>query len=242
MDHAYQAIEQACAQAERLIASNAASGEVLACLIAAAERLSGHGAVSSVLVLDDAGLLRNGASPNLPADYLRAIDGLSIGPKAGSCGTAAYRREPVVVEDIATDALWEPYRDTALGHGLPACWSTPIFDGQRRVLGTFALYFRAPRSPTSRHLHLIDVTTYTAAIAIVHSRERADSRRREAQFADAERIASLGSYEWEAHTNTVRRSPGLCRLFGLSPQAFAPGSTSVSPRTERFVRARAGSR
>lgn len=153
---------------------------------------------------------------------MRAIDGQAIGPQAGSCGTAAYRREPVIVEDIATDPLWEPYRETALAHGLRACWSTPIFDGRQGVLGTFALYYGTPRSPTSRHLYLIDVTTYTAAIAIAHHREREEGRRREVQFAEAERVAHLGSYEWDAHTNQTRRSTELCRIFGLTPSTFPP--------------------
>ena len=78
---------------------------------------------------------------------MRAIDGQPIGPSAGSCGTAAYRREPVIVEDIATDPLWDGYREVALAHGLRACWSTPIFDAERHVLGTFALYFRRRAVP-----------------------------------------------------------------------------------------------
>ena len=85
------------------------------------------------------------------------FDGESIGPRAGSCGTAAFRRETVIVEDIATDPLWDDYRDFALQYGLRACWSTPIFDAQRRVLGTFALYFRTSGSPTERHRQLIEI-------------------------------------------------------------------------------------
>ena len=110
------------------------------------------------------------AAPSLPREFTQAVDGEPIGPCAGSCGTAAYRGEPVVVEDIATDPLWEKYRAGALQHGLRACWSTPIFDSRGLVLGTFALYFPAPGRPTPSHTRLIEMATYTAAIAIGNAR------------------------------------------------------------------------
>jgi len=125
-------------------------------------------------LLDPDGIhLRDGAAPSLPATYTKAIDGAAIGPQAGSCGTAAFRREPVYVEDIETDPLWKDYKGIALAHGLRACWSTPIFGDGRVVLGTFAAYFRHPCKPDSRHLQLIELVTHTAAIAI--NRHRAET-------------------------------------------------------------------
>src|SRR5207244_5457525 len=83
------------------------------------------GSLSSILLVDpSANRLRHGAAPSLPGPYNEAIDGVAIGPFAGSCGTAAYRAEPVIVSDINTDPLWADYRDVALAHGLRACWST----------------------------------------------------------------------------------------------------------------------
>ena len=108
-------------------------------LIRLIERVS-PGMRGSVLLVDEDGItLRHGAAPNLPIEYCRAIDGSHIGPAHGSCGTAAYRRERVIVRDIATDALWDRYRALAEPHGLAACWSTPILDADGRVLGTFAM-------------------------------------------------------------------------------------------------------
>ena len=117
----------------------------------------------SVLLLDADGLhLRHGAAPNLPPDYCRMIDGAAIGPKAGSCGTAAYRNAQVVVSDIETDPLWEDYRDLVKPHGLRACWSTPILGPFGKVLGTFAMYFREPRMPEDIHERLIGIATHVA--------------------------------------------------------------------------------
>src|SRR5260370_1718223 len=118
--------------------------------------------------------MRQGAAGDLPETFVGAVDGELIGPRAGSCGTAAFRCEPVIVEDIATDPLWENYRELALKHDLRASWSTPIFDAQHRVLGTFAMYFRAPGRPDVRHLRLIGISTPVAAIAITrHQRVEA---------------------------------------------------------------------
>ena len=197
------------------------------------------GTLSSILLLDPDGVhVRHGAAPSLPASYVDAIDGESIGPQAGSCGTAAFRGEPVIVEDIATDPLWDSYREAALAHDLHACWSTPIFDGDHRVLGTFALYFRVPARPTPRHYRVIGATTNTAAIAIVTSRESEESARREAQFVEAERIAQLGSYDWDVRSNVVRRSEELCRIFGLQPEAFPATFEAYLDRVHPADRAR----
>jgi PAS domain S-box-containing protein len=181
------------------------------------------GMLCSILLLDEDGVhVRHAAAPSLPDAYVRAIDGSPIGPNAGSCGTAAYRREPVIVADIDTDPLWADYRDQALQHGLRACWSTPIFDDTRRVLGTFALYFRMPGRPNPRHRQLIGVTTHTAALAIVADRERRNTARRLEQLEAAQRVAQLGSYEWDVDSNRVRRSKELCRIFGVAEESFEP--------------------
>ncbi len=136
------------------------------------EELAG-GSLSSILLLDpNASCLRHGAAPSLPAPYIEAIDGIAIGPSVGSCGTAAYRGEPVAVSDIATDPLWADYRDLALGHGLRACWSTPILSSEGRVLGTFAIYYRESRAPTPYEHNIIEQITHLASIAV--ERDQAD--------------------------------------------------------------------
>jgi diguanylate cyclase (GGDEF)-like protein/PAS domain S-box-containing protein len=101
---------------------------------------------------------------------------------AGSCGTAAFRREQVVVTDIATDPLWENYRDLALAHGLRACWSTPILSSRGDVLGTFALYYRRPRSPDQRTQRLIAAAAHIAGIAIERRRDEEIIRASEERY------------------------------------------------------------
>ena len=143
------------------------------------------GMIASVLLLDEDGVhLRHGAAPSLPLPYVQAINGVAIGEGVGSCGTAAWRRAQVIVENTATDPLWTAYRDLALRNHLRACWSTPIVDTGGSVLGTFALYYHRPRKPTDYHIGLIQQATHTAAIAITRYRQE-EALRAERDFARA---------------------------------------------------------
>ena len=129
--------------------------------------------LTSILLLDGTHL-RHGAAPHLPPAYCAVIDGAEIGPCAGSCGTAAFTGRPVYVTDIATDPLWANYRDLALPHGLKACWSTPIFDDQQNVLGTFAIYHVTPCGPAAEEIDAIRTITEHVARAIMWSRSAKD--------------------------------------------------------------------
>ena len=154
------------------------------------------GLLCSVLLLDEDGQhLRHGAAPSLPQPYVRAIDGLSIGPKAGSCGTAMYRREPVVVTDILQDPLWEEYRSVAEPYGLRACWSTPILAHSVKVLGSFAMYYREPRSPGPAETRALEMATHLAGIAIERKlarEERERLRQAQAELAHINRVTTMG--------------------------------------------------
>jgi signal transduction histidine kinase len=154
------------------------------------------GSLSSILLVDpSANRLRHGGAPSLPGPYTEAIDGVVIGPCAGSCGTAAYRAEPVIVSDIATDPLWVDYRDLALTHGLRACWSTPMLSSAGKVLGTFAIYYREPRSPTALDHSVIRQIVHLASIAV--ERKLAEEalealRQAQADLARVNRVTTMG--------------------------------------------------
>jgi len=119
----------------------------------------------SILLLDGV-VLHHGAAPSLPASYSDAIDGVRIGPAVGSCGTAAFTAETVIVSDIATDPLWVDFREVALSAGLRACWSVPIINAERKVLGTFALYYEDVRVPTGAELAQVSRWVNLAEVAI----------------------------------------------------------------------------
>lgn len=140
--------------------------DVLSAIVLLIEQLS-PGTIASILLLDDTGQkLKHGAAPHLPDAYNRSIDGARIGPKVGSCGTAAFRREPVLVEDIEKSPLWIGYRHLVDPHKLRACSSFPVLAGDGRVLGTFAVYYREPKLPDEHARELIERATHIARIVI----------------------------------------------------------------------------
>jgi PAS domain S-box-containing protein len=178
-----------------MIARDAPLQEILEKLVRVVEAQF-VGLLCSVLLLDEDGQhLRHGAAPSLPGPYTQAIDGLCIGPKAGSCGTAMYRREPVVVSDILQDPLWEAYRGVAEPYGLRACWSTPILSHSGKALASFAMYYREPRSPNPAEIRALEMATHLVGIAIERKlarEERERLRQAQAELAHINRVTTMG--------------------------------------------------
>src|SRR5690606_14774596 len=231
-----------------MIARRAPLGDILTSLVAAAEAQVPD-MVRSELLLDSDGQhlrhgsaqrqtadyhrsigghhLRHGTAPSLPAEYNRAIDGTAIGEAQGSCGTAAYRAEPVIVTDIAQDRLWKGYADLALNHGLRACWSTPIFSARHRVLGTFAVYYRQVGAPTERHQQMIAMATHTAAVAI--EREQFEAALREgAEYTQTilDNVAD-GIVTTDVNSTIESFNNAAARIFGYTASEVVGRSASI---------------
>ncbi len=158
---------------EDQVPSEVAQGDALELILSryllAVEAEADSFILTSILLVDGP-RLRHGAAPSLPPAYVEAIDGLEYGPAAGSCGTAAHYGRPIHVTDIATDPFWADYKHLALEHGLRACWSTPVFDDQRNVIATFAIYHLTPRGPAQDELDAIQTITASVARTILWSR------------------------------------------------------------------------
>jgi PAS domain S-box-containing protein len=183
----------------------------------------------SVLLLDADGVtLRSGAAPSLPHEYNRCVDGIRIGPQAGSCGTAAYRGEQVIVTDIATDPLWKDASHLALAHGLRACWSTPILSRSGKVLGTFAVYYRQPRGPEADHLHMIECATHLAGIAI--EREHAEEELHAVETRYRALVERLPAITYIAEVGALGRwhyvSPQIQSILGFPPEEWMANSAN----------------
>src|SRR5467141_2869710 len=178
-----------------MIARDAPLEEILEKLVRVVEAQFA-GLLCSVLLLNEDGQhVRHGAAPSLPKAYSKAIDGLRIGPKAGSCGTAMYRREPVVVTDILQDPLWESFRDLAQTYGFRACWSIPILTHSGQALGSFAMYYHEPRTPSPAETRALEMATHLAGIAIERKlarEERERLRQAQADLAHINRVTTMG--------------------------------------------------
>lgn len=150
-----------------MITTGTSLSETLEAIVLWAEKESDDEMLASILLLDaERRVLLHGAAPSLPPTYNEAIHQLPIGPSVGSCGTAAYTGEPVIVEDIAENPLWKDFRDLALGFNLRACWSTPLINKKGLVRGTFAMYYRNPKKPSNHDLQVIRLIAGTALLAI----------------------------------------------------------------------------
>lgn len=156
------------ARIEQMIEAKAPLQEILSQLLLMIEAQSPEMIGSILLLSEDGNHVKHAVAPSLPQNYVKVIDGSPIGPKHGSCGTAMFRGKPVIVTDIATDPLWEEYRGFASAIDVAACWSTPIMSSKGKVLGSFAMYYREPRTPTGEESHLTNVATQLAGRAIEH--------------------------------------------------------------------------
>jgi diguanylate cyclase (GGDEF)-like protein/PAS domain S-box-containing protein len=174
------------------------------------------GALCSLLLLDDDGRhVLHGAGPSLPESYNQSVHGLEIGEGHGSCGTAAWRCERVVVADIASHRHWENYKEVALAHGLKACWSTPVLGSHGQILGTFAVYYRESREPRAEELQSIDRMLPITGIAIESARLVESLRERNRFFEMSLEIFCILDPRSE---RIVQFNPSLPRVTGYSAE------------------------
>jgi transcriptional regulator of acetoin/glycerol metabolism len=211
------------------IARQAPLAEVLDGMARCIEDLAPREVLVSVLLADPDGRhLRHGAAPSLPDFYNQAIDGIAIGEGVGSCGTAAHRREPVIVTDVATDPFWDDFRDLAGKAGLAACWSTPILAHDGTLLGTFAMYHRTPRVPQDSDLALARVFAGTAALAVErHQIEQAKTAAEIRANAARDALAKAVQAEQQLRAEAEQRAAAAAELAAqmraaASAQAGAP--------------------
>jgi hypothetical protein len=160
-------VDQTADSVLKLLQAGAPRGDLLASLTTAAELVSGSGAVASILVFDPYGLHRNGDSPNLPADYLDAIDRLKPDANVGTCASAAATGSAVITPDFRADDKWGELRHLPLALGFVGAWSMPIKSTDGRVLGTFGTYFRESRRPTIEEMRAVERLAAVAALVLV---------------------------------------------------------------------------
>ncbi|MGN2639315.1 GAF domain-containing protein [Nocardia takedensis] len=213
------------------IARQAPLAEVLDGMARCIENLTPGDVLVSVLLADADGLhLRHGAAPSLPDFYNEAIDGIATGEGVGSCGTAAHRRETVIVTDIGEDPFWVEFRELATRAGLGACWSTPILARDGALLGTFAMYHRAPRVPHDGDLALARVFADTASLAIERHRiEQAESAAEARAEAARAELAEALRAEHALRADAERRAEAAADLAARLRAAAAAQAAKPHP-------------
>ncbi len=179
---ASEAYEKFRNQILEMLAGRASLSAILETIVRGIEQLRPE-MLCSILLLDETGRRLGGCiAPSLPDFYNTAINGLEIGPGVGSCGTAAFTRERVIVADIASHPYWSRFKDLAARAGLAACWSQPVLSSSNQVFGTFAIYHHDTHQPTEPDLTLLEQSARLASIAIEKNRAEASLRDSEARF------------------------------------------------------------
>ena len=201
-------------QVLKMIARGASLQETLDQLMRMIEAQTDGVQCSIMALAEDGESMTPASAPSLPASYLEALRGTRIGPMVGSCGTAMWRREPVIVNDLEHDPLWTPYRQLAGAHGLKACWSVPIFDDEGAVVASFAMYYRTVRSPTPDDLRLISSATHLAGIALSTERRKQELQRHREHLEElvASRTAELRLAKEQAERSNDELSTALHNL------------------------------
>jgi len=212
-----------------LMAGNADVQDLLLAMVQGVEQLHPGMLCSMLLLTDDGKRLGRSIAPSLPAFYNLAIEGMEIGPGQGSCGTAAYTGERVVVGDIATHPYWIKFKDLAQRAGLAACWSQPIFSTDATVLGTFAIYHRYVHTPSDADIELIQQTARLAAIAIAHKQTQTALRTSENVFRTLFETTPVGVIYQNPDGRITAANPAAQRILGLSLDQLQ-GRTSMDPR------------
>lgn len=169
LEHSGSAIERYSTILDKVL-EGLPLGEILNSLVLLIEAQKLGTRASILLLSDDGKRLLSGAAPNLPDEYNKAIHGVEIGPHVGSCGASAYCMHRIIVEDIANHPNWAAYKELPLKAGLRACWSEPIIDSNKKVLGTFAMYYDTVKTPKEQDLVLINEAARLASLAIERSR------------------------------------------------------------------------
>ncbi|MBZ5488867.1 EAL domain-containing protein [Halomonas aquamarina] len=151
---------------QRMIAQEQPLDEILESLCLMLERELPH-ALCSVMLVNDAGThLEFAAGSRLPVAYRSAIARILISANNGACGSAAFQRASVICANIAEDERWRGYHGVARQAGLASCWSSPVFGGEGQLLGTVAVYYSRPSTPSGADTEQIEKATGLMALAV----------------------------------------------------------------------------
>ncbi len=203
-------------QSLELLARAAPLSQILDKIVLQVEEIAGGARCAVLLIDEEERRLQVAAAPHLPEAYHRAMEALEIGEGQGGCGTAAHRREAVIVNDARTDPLWLRFRDVAETCGIRASWSFPIVRSEGGVLGVLALYPTTTRAPQPQERELIDRVRYLAAIAIERARSEAARRESEERFRAMFNRASIGVLLVDPDGRVLMANPALRRMLGYT--------------------------
>ncbi|TCD01754.1 GAF domain-containing protein [Pedobacter psychroterrae] len=192
--------------------------DVLSCYVNGIEALFPH-AICSILQIKNERLY-NLSSPTLQDFYVNALEGLEIGDDVGSCGTSAYLKQIIIVEDIDKDRRWVKYKELASKAGFKACWSHPIIDSEGGVMATFAIYYRQPKRPDTEELKIIERAVSLLKVILENKKNLEILKETTLLMTQGQELAHFGNWSWDIKNNIVHWSDSLFAIYGLDKSSF----------------------
>ncbi len=171
--------------------------------------------ISSLLHVKNEALF-NWYAPRLPEDYTQLIDNLPIGLNQGSCGAAAFLKEPVIVDKIETSSIWEKYKDIAASHGFKACWSLPLFNKEKEVFATFGTYYKVARRPTNAELNSAERVRNLLTTIILNKQAEEEILQSKERYDIVAMATNDAIWDCDLATRTVVWNNGITSIFGYS--------------------------
>ncbi len=181
------------------------------------EKIHSNMKCSVLLLQDDKKYVKLLAAPGIPKEFMRAIDGMSTGPKAASCGTAMFRKKAVYVTNIQTDPLWDDLKNIARKHKVHACWSIPIITAQNEVLGSFGIYFSQPREAVPAEINVIERASNILRLIIESKLSEEQIRMSNQRYHFVTKATNEAIWDLDLVTNTLYWAEGYHTLFGYDP-------------------------
>lgn len=160
------------------------------------------------------------SAPTLPKEYMDAINGVTIGPTEGSCGTAAYTKKRVIVSDISKNPLWENYKVFALKHNLKSCWSQPIFNSKKEVVATFACYSSSVWEPSEEELDILSRSSSILSLIFENQQKTQEIKASNERYRYVTLATKHAIYDWDVTTGNILWGKGFETLFGYTSNSF----------------------
>lgn len=239
-------IEAGRAEVLKKVASGEPLSDILNTLCKNSEIYNPEMKTSVLRLNNETNTLHPCASVSLPGEYCQALEGVVIGTGVGSCGTAAFKKERVIVEDINTHPYWAQYKELALSAGLQSCWSEPIIGQNNHCYGTFAIYYDKPSTPTENDLKFIQTCAHLAAIVFENNvakqklleanhklSQTIDERTHSLEIANKELELLLASQKQDSllHTHSEKSNTTRLLLMGFAHQLNTPLGIATTSST-----------
>ncbi len=160
------------------------------------------------------GRLYDLASPSLPTDFLEQIEGLEIGSSVIFWGSVVNSGQRLMTDDIATDPQWEVLRESSINQGLKSCYIQPIFNSERNVIATFAVYFLDQKTSDTVNFELYQRIGSLISLVIENYSQKEELNLSNERYEYVNLATKDAIYDWDILNDKLYRGISYARFLG----------------------------